>query len=164
MRFILFIIILLPIWAFSQNDYAFKKYEGLNLFGVSDQGIVEGPDGTIYIYSSTFAGERIYRYDEEGDSLVVRECLNCFNMEDMAVAPDGTLYVAAWTDGLHRLTDTTEERIIFSQKELVALGPDGTIYLLFERGKKKLYESIAVARFNLAWLVEGQDWRKLCPN
>ena len=40
----------------------------------------------------------------------------------------------------------------------------GAVYLLFERGKKKLYESIAVARFNLAWLVEGRDWRKLCPN
>jgi len=43
----------------------------------------------------------------------------------------------------------------------LAAGPDGTIYLLFERGKNKLYESIAVARFNLPWLVEGRDWRKL---
>ncbi len=33
---------------------------------------------------------------------------------------------------------------------------DGNIYLLFENGKKKLYQSIAVARFNLAWLTEGQ--------
>ena len=39
----------------------------------------------------------------------------------------------------------------------LAAGPDGTAYLLFERGKKKLYDSIAVARFNLAWLMEGQD-------
>lgn len=50
-------------------------------------------------------------------------------------------------------------------KRLVNAGPsaysslaadrDGTIYLLFERGETKLYESIAVARFNLAWLTEG---------
>jgi sialidase-1 len=31
----------------------------------------------------------------------------------------------------------------------------GNVYLLFERGEKKLYESIAVARFNLDWLTEG---------
>jgi len=36
----------------------------------------------------------------------------------------------------------------------LAAAADGTVYLLFERGKKKLYESIAVARFNLAWLAE----------
>ncbi len=39
----------------------------------------------------------------------------------------------------------------------LAAGKDGTIYLLFERGEKKLYDRIAVARFNLAWLTEGQD-------
>ena len=43
----------------------------------------------------------------------------------------------------------------------LAAAPDGTIYLLFERGKKKLYESVAMARFNLPWLVKGRDWRKL---
>ena len=35
----------------------------------------------------------------------------------------------------------------------LASGRDGTIYLLFERGEKKLYERVAVARFNLAWLA-----------
>jgi sialidase-1 len=40
----------------------------------------------------------------------------------------------------------------------LAAGRDGNIYLLFERGKKKLYESVAVARFNLEWLTQGQDW------
>jgi len=39
----------------------------------------------------------------------------------------------------------------------LAAGQDGTIYLLFERGKKKLYENVAVARFNLEWLTKGQD-------
>jgi len=43
----------------------------------------------------------------------------------------------------------------------LSAGPDGTIYLLFERGRKKLYESIAVARFNLEWLTQRQDWRSL---
>ena len=43
----------------------------------------------------------------------------------------------------------------------LAAAPDGNIYLLFERGKKKLYESVAVAKFNLAWLMNGQDWREL---
>ena len=42
----------------------------------------------------------------------------------------------------------------------LAAGKDGNVYLLFERGKKKLYESIAVARFNLDWLAVGRDWRK----
>jgi len=46
----------------------------------------------------------------------------------------------------------------------LAAGRDGTIYLLFERGEKKLYESIAVARFNLEWLAQGQDLRKLLDN
>ncbi|MBN1422331.1 MAG: exo-alpha-sialidase [Planctomycetes bacterium] len=41
----------------------------------------------------------------------------------------------------------------------LAAAPDGTIFLLFERGVKKLYESIAVARFNLAWVTGGRDWR-----
>ncbi|NIA13409.1 MAG: exo-alpha-sialidase [Nitrospiraceae bacterium] len=43
----------------------------------------------------------------------------------------------------------------------LAAGADGTIYLLFERGEKKLYERVAVARFNLAWLCEGQDLAQL---
>ena len=42
----------------------------------------------------------------------------------------------------------------------LAADRNACIYLLFERGKKKLYESIAVARFDLAWLAGGQDWRK----
>lgn len=33
---------------------------------------------------------------------------------------------------------------------------EGNIYLLFERGEKKLYEKISVARFNLSWLTRGE--------
>ena len=43
----------------------------------------------------------------------------------------------------------------------LAVAADGSVYLLFERGKKKLYDSVAVAKFNLAWLMNGQDWREL---
>lgn len=50
------------------------------------------------------------------------------------------------------------KRLVFagpSAYSSLAAGPDGTIYLLYERGDKKLYEKIAVARFNLAWLTES---------
>ena len=38
---------------------------------------------------------------------------------------------------------------------------DGTIYLLFEKGVKKLYETVALAKFDLAWLTEGHDLEEL---
>jgi len=41
----------------------------------------------------------------------------------------------------------------------LAAGKDGTIFLLFENGTKKLYERISVARFNMAWLTGRQDWK-----
>ena len=39
----------------------------------------------------------------------------------------------------------------------LAVLPDGTILCLYERGQKHAYETIALARFNLAWLTEGKD-------
>lgn len=45
----------------------------------------------------------------------------------------------------------------------LAAAKDGTVYLLFERGDKKLYERITVVRFNLAWLARGADWPKHLP-
>ncbi|NLS95724.1 MAG: exo-alpha-sialidase [Planctomycetaceae bacterium] len=39
----------------------------------------------------------------------------------------------------------------------LAAGPDGTIYLLFERGEKELYDRMALARFNLAWVTGGAE-------
>ncbi len=45
----------------------------------------------------------------------------------------------------------------------LAAGKDGTIFLLYEGGDKKLYDQMAVACFNLAWLTEGRDWRTLVP-
>jgi len=38
----------------------------------------------------------------------------------------------------------------------LAAGPDGTVYLLFERGEVQLYDRMALARFNLAWVCEAQ--------
>jgi sialidase-1 len=37
----------------------------------------------------------------------------------------------------------------------LAVAPDGTILCLYERGSKHPYETITLARFNLAWLTEG---------
>ena len=37
----------------------------------------------------------------------------------------------------------------------------GNIYLLFEWGKDKLYESVYVAKFNLDWLSAEKNWREL---
>jgi len=39
----------------------------------------------------------------------------------------------------------------------LAAGSDGTVYLLFERGEEKLYDRMALARFNLAWVTQGRD-------
>ena len=38
----------------------------------------------------------------------------------------------------------------------LAAGDDGMIYLLFERGEEKLYDHMAIARFNLEWLKGGE--------
>jgi hypothetical protein len=40
----------------------------------------------------------------------------------------------------------------------LAAGKDGTIYLLYEGGDKKLYDEVNVAVFNLKWLLEGEDY------
>lgn len=38
----------------------------------------------------------------------------------------------------------------------LAAGKDGTIYLLYEGGDKKLYDEVNIAVFNLKWLLEGE--------
>jgi len=57
----------------------------------------------------------------------------------------------------------------WQMKRLVYEGPsayssltadkNGIIYLLFENGKKELYEQISLARFNMDWLAGEMDWR-----
>lgn len=43
----------------------------------------------------------------------------------------------------------------------LAADKKGNIYLLFEKGEKKLYETVALARFDLAWLTKGHDLQTL---
>jgi len=40
----------------------------------------------------------------------------------------------------------------------LAAGKDGTIYLLYEAGDKRLYDEVKVASFNLAWLMGGKRY------
>jgi sialidase-1 len=37
----------------------------------------------------------------------------------------------------------------------LAVGPDGVIYCFYERGEKKAYERLTLARFNVDWLIES---------
>ena len=46
----------------------------------------------------------------------------------------------------------------------LAADKNGTIFLLFENGEKDLHERISLARFNLEWLTQRQDWRELLKN
>jgi len=46
----------------------------------------------------------------------------------------------------------------------LAADKNGTIFLLFENGDKDLDERISLARFNLEWLTQRQDWRELLKN
>lgn len=40
----------------------------------------------------------------------------------------------------------------------LAVGKDGTIFLLYEGGEKELYDEINVAVFNMKWLLEGENY------
>jgi len=39
----------------------------------------------------------------------------------------------------------------------LAIGPDMTIYCLYERGENHPYEKLTLAHFSLEWLTDGQD-------
>ena len=43
----------------------------------------------------------------------------------------------------------------------LAAAKDGTVFLLYEDGEKKLYERVSLARFNMQWLTDRADWRTL---
>ena len=43
----------------------------------------------------------------------------------------------------------------------LAADKQGNVYLLFEKGVKKIYETVAVAKFDLAWLAKGHDLKRL---
>jgi hypothetical protein len=40
----------------------------------------------------------------------------------------------------------------------LAAGKDGTLYLLYEGGDKKLYDEVNIAVFNLKWLLDGENY------
>ena len=61
------------------------------------------------------------------------------------------------------MTHRSVKKLIYASHSAyssLAAGKDGTIYLLFEGGKKKLYDTISVARFNLAWLTSNSAARE----
>ncbi len=124
------LIFFFPVILLSQTTFTIRKYTGPDLDGVSMQGIVEAPDGTIYIYRSGFGGAEIFRYVEEEDTLKKVDCKDCDRISDLTVGWDGALYVAAQLDGLIRLTDSTEEELLSGRVEQVAVGPDGLIYVV----------------------------------
>jgi len=91
---------------------------------------------------------------------LVRLPLECTDGKDVLLfsAPDdpgGTrVRMTVWAS-FDRGETWPVKRLVYegpSAYSSLAAGPDGTIYLLFERGQKKLYENVAVARFNLAWI------------
>lgn len=43
----------------------------------------------------------------------------------------------------------------------LAADKQGNIYLLFEKGEKDPYETLAFVKFDLAWLTEGHDLKQL---
>ncbi len=93
---------------------------------------------------------------------LVRLPLECTDGKDVLLfsTPDNPggsrLKMTVWAS-FDRAATWPVKRLVYegpSAYSSLAAGKDGTIYLLFERGKEKLYESIAVAKFNLAWLTE----------
>ncbi len=46
----------------------------------------------------------------------------------------------------------------FSAYSSLAVGKDGTVFLLYEGGEDKLYDEINVAVFNLQWLLDGENF------
>jgi hypothetical protein len=82
-------------------------------------------------------------------------------------APDdkggGRVRMTVWAS-FDRAATWPVKRLVFagpSAYSSLAADRDGKIYLLFERGDEKLYEKIAVACFDLDWLLDGRDWREL---
>lgn len=100
---------------------------------------------------------------------LVRLPLECTGGKDVLLfsAPDnpgkGRTRMSVWAS-FDRGQTWPLKRLVYagpSAYSSLAAGPDGRIYLLFEKGVKKLYQTIAVAKFDLAWLAEGHDLGQL---
>ncbi len=102
---------------------------------VTNQGFALGPDGTVYFYDGKFFDSKIFRYDEQGDSLVQIPCGRCSEIEDVAVGQDSALYIADGLNGIIRLVEGGDETTMLgTSAELIAAGAAGHIYAVHDAG------------------------------
>ncbi len=100
---------------------------------------------------------------------LVRLPLKCTDGKDVMVfsTPDDPgkdrIRMSVWASFDRGKTWPVKRLIYAGPSAYSSLAADGkgNIYLLFEKGVKKLYETVAVARFDLAWLTEGHDLKQL---
>ncbi len=100
---------------------------------------------------------------------LVRLPLECTNGKDVLLfsTPDnpgkGRTGMTVWAS-FDRGRTWPVKRLIYagpSAYSSLAADKHGTVYLLFEKGVEKLYESVAIAKFTLDWLAEGHDLEQL---
>ncbi len=100
---------------------------------------------------------------------LVRLPLECTGGKDVMVfsAPDNPgksrIRMSVWAS-FDRGKTWPVKRLVYegpSAYSSLAADKNGTIYLLFEKGVKKLYETAAFVRFDLAWLTKGHDLEEL---
>ncbi|HEX72638.1 MAG TPA: exo-alpha-sialidase [Candidatus Hydrogenedentes bacterium] len=100
---------------------------------------------------------------------LVRLPLECTGGKDVLIfsTPDNPgktrIRMAVWAS-FDRGKTWPVKRLIYegpSAYSSLTADKDGNIYLLFEKGEEKLYETVSVARFDLAWLAEGCDLEQL---
>jgi sialidase-1 len=103
------------------------------------------------------------------DAGLVRLPLECTGGKDVMVftTPDNPgksrIRMTAWAS-FDRGKTWPVKRLIYegpSAYSSLACDKQGNIYLIFEKGVNKLYESVAVTKFDLAWLTQGHNLKKL---
>ena len=100
---------------------------------------------------------------------LVRLPLDCTGGKDVLVysAPDNPgasrIRMTVWASFDRGRTWPVKRLVYAGPSAYSSLAADraGHIYLLFEKGVNKLYESVAFVMFDLAWLAEGHDLKKL---
>ncbi len=136
----------------AQTSLTTRKIEGLSLFGNTDQGFALGPDSTVYFYDGKFFDSKIFRYDELGDSLVQIPCDKCSQIEDLAVAEDGTLYIADGLTGIIRLDGGGDTVLLSMSVQFIAVGEAGHIYAVhdaaFLDGSILVFDGAVWSEFN----------------
>lgn len=103
------------------------------------------------------------------DAGLIRLPLECTGGKDVLVysTPDEPgghrIRMSAWAS-FDRGKTWPVKRLVYEGRSAyssLAADKDGNIYLLFEKGVTKLYETVAVAKFGLEWLTEGHDLEEL---